>query len=219
MPAEGRVQQETVVVVAGGGSAPVAPALPPAATVIAADGGVDLALELGLRVDVVVGDFDSASPAGLAAAEASGARIVRHAVEKDATDLELALDEAATLGPRRLVVVGVEGGRLDHLLAGVLLLAAERYSRFEVDAFLGSAQAHVVRGERSLEGEVGELVSLLALHGPAEGVVTEGLQYPLRGETLVPGSSRGVSNRFEAVVARVSLERGVLLALRPGSGS
>ena len=213
------MQHETVVVVAGGGPAGVAPALPRGATVIAADGGVDLALELGLPIDLVVGDFDSASPAGLAAAEASGARIVRHPAEKDATDLELALDEAAALGPRRLVVVGVEGGRLDHLLAGVLLLAAERYSRFEIDAFLGSAQAHVIRGERSLEGEAGELVSLLALHGPAEGVVTEGLAYPLRGETLVPGSSRGVSNRFEAVAARVSLERGVLLALRPGSGS
>ena len=60
------------------------------------------------------------------------------------------------------------------------------------------------------------LVTLLAINGPAVGVVTEGLVYPLRGETLEPGSSRGVSNVFEAETGRVSLEQGVLLAVLPG---
>ncbi|MEJ7792102.1 MAG: thiamine diphosphokinase [Gaiellaceae bacterium] len=210
------MQQDTVMVVAGGGAAPSTAVLPSASTVIAADGGVDLALALGLHPDVVVGDFDSASSEGIAAAEAAGARIVRHSPDKDATDLELALEEAAALGPRRLVVVGVEGGRLDHLIAGLLLLGSERYADFELEALVGRARAYVVRSERELAGEPGELVSLLALHGPAEGVVTEGLVFPLRHETLLPGSSRGVSNLFTGVTARLSLERGVLLALCPG---
>jgi thiamine pyrophosphokinase len=217
MPAEERVQHDTVIVVAGGGLVPAGSvSLPARRVVVAADGGVDLALALGLSVDLAVGDFDSASPSGLATVEASGARVVRHPPEKDATDLELALDEAAALGSRRLVVVGVESGRLDHLLAALLLLGAERYAAFEVDALFGGATAHLVREERRLAGEPGELVSLLALHGPAEGVVTEGLAYALRRETLLPGSSRGVSNVFAAREARISLERGVLLALRPG---
>ena len=208
-------QQETVIVVAGGGAPPVAPELP-AGAVVAADGGVDLALALGLGVDLVVGDLDSASESGVAAAEASGARVVRHRTDKDATDLELACDEALALGPRRLVVVGGEGGRLDHLLAGLLLLGTAKYAAVEVDAVVGSARAHVVRGRRKLTGKAGELVSLLALHGPAGGVVTEGLAYPLRGETLLPGSSRGVSNEFTGDSAVVSVERGVVLVVRPG---
>jgi thiamine pyrophosphokinase len=217
MPAEERVQHDTVIVVAEGGPVRAGSgSLPARAPVVAADGGVDLALALGLSVDVAVGDFDSASPSGLATAEASGARVVGYPREKDATDLELALDEAAALDPRRIVVVGSGGGRLDHLLAALLLLGAERYASFEVDALLGEAIAHVVRGERRLAGEPGEHVSLLALHGPAEGVVTEGLAYRLRGETLLPGSSRGVSYVFAAREARISLECGVLLALRPG---
>jgi len=48
------------------------------------------------------------------------------------------------------------------------------------------------------------------------GVTTEGLAYPLRGETLEPGSSRGVSNAFESEEARISVDDGVLLAIRPG---
>jgi len=213
------MRHDTVLVVAGGGKAPtVRVLLPPAdAVVVAADGGVDLALELGLRVELVVGDLDSASPSGLAAAEAAGARVVRHRRDKDATDLELALDEAAALGPRRLLVLGDDGGRLDHLLGALLLLGAERYAPFEVDALLGRARVSVIRAARELAGETGELVSLLALHGQAEGVVTDGLLYPLQGETLLAGSSRGLSNVFAAPQARVAVERGVLLAVSPGA--
>ncbi len=189
--------------------------LPPAETVVAADGGLLRARALGLGVDVVVGDLDSATPEALAAAEAEGARIVRHPQAKDATDLELALDEAVALGARRVLVVASAGGRLDHLLGSVLLLAEERYAGLELDALVGDALVHVVRGERTLRGAPGELLTLVPLGGAADGVTTDGLEYPLRGETLAPGTTRGVSNVFLETEAHVTLERGVLLAIRP----
>ena len=92
---------------------------------------------------------------------------------------------------------------------------SRRLAGVEVDAVLGDALAHVVRGERGLSGTEGELVSLFALNGPARGITTDGLLYPLRGETLVPGSSRGLSNVFTDPEARITLDSGVLLALRP----
>jgi thiamine pyrophosphokinase len=212
------LQHQTVIVVAGG--APPHPGalelLPDDAPVVAADGGLDHALALGLRVDLAVGDFDSASEAAVAAAAASGTRVERYPEAKDATDLELALDAAAGLGPRRVVVLGALEGRLDHLLAALLSLGAPRYAGFELDALFDQATVQVIHSERVLQGRRGELVSLLPVHGRAEGVTTEGLVYPLRGETLSPGSSRGVSNVFAAAEARVTLERGVLLAVRPG---
>jgi thiamine pyrophosphokinase len=207
------------VVVFAGGAKPVARAaasVPPGAVVVAADGGADHALALGFHVDVAVGDFDSITPTGLAALERAGTRMERHPTAKDATDLELALEQAAALRPRRIMVVGGAGGRLDHLLGELLLLGAERYAGFELDALLGSATIHVIRGERTLTGTPGDLISLLALHGPARGVVTEGLAYPLRDETLAPGSSRGISNVFAARGARVAVGQGVVVAVRPG---
>src|SRR4051812_38201179 len=99
-----RVELETVVVVAGGHPSPLrVPALPERAHVIAADSGVDLALALRLHIDRAIGDFDSVSAAGLAAAEAAGTVIERHPVAKDATDLELALDAAIALRPSRIL--------------------------------------------------------------------------------------------------------------------
>ena len=194
-----------VVVLAGGPDRPAAVALPPGATVIAADSGAELALQ----VDLAVGDFDSIS---------AETRVERHPEAKDASDLELALNAALRLEPERILVFGGAGGRLDHLLGGLLLLAADAYAGVEVDAQFGAAAVHVVRRERVLAGEPGELISLFAVHGPARGVVTDGLVYPLRGETLEPGSTRGLSNVVAAPEVRIGVERGVLLAVRP-SGS
>jgi thiamine pyrophosphokinase len=210
---------DDVVVLTGGD--PVDPALTPplpaGARVVAADSGLAAADVLGLSVDVVVGDMDSVAPARLAAAEAAGARVERHPAAKDATDLALAMDVAVGLGARRLTVVGGDGGRLDHLLANALLLAADEYATVGVVAHLGPATITVVRDEATLFGRRGELVSLFAVHGPAHGITTDGLLYPLRDETLAPGSSRGVSNELAHPTARVRLRSGVLLAVQPGA--
>ncbi len=208
---------QTVLIVAGGFSEPFAslPDLSDATFVVAADGGADAALALGLHVDLAIGDFDSISSDGLAALERAGSRIERHPAAKDPTDLELALDAALDVAPGRMLVVGSASGRLDHLLSSLELLASTRYSAVEVDAVLGTAGVQVIHGSRALEGLPGELVSLHPMHGAARGVVTEGLRYPLAGETLEPGSSRGVSNVFVEREARVSLEHGVVLAIRP----
>jgi thiamine pyrophosphokinase len=179
--------------------------------VIAADGGVELAWRLGLDVDLTVGDLDSA-PDRLSV---RGGQIERHPEVKEASDLELALGAALRLKPDRIVVLGGGGGRLDHLFGALLVLAADTLSAVEVDAQFGAAVVHVVRGERRLVGAPGELISLFAIHGPAEGVVTDGLVYCMRGETLAPGSSRGLSNLFVERRAQVRVERGVVLAVRP----
>ena len=214
------MQHPAVVVVGGGGD--VAPSvrqrLPEGAPVIAADSGVDGALALGLAVDVVVGDLDSVTPEGLAAAEAGGARVERHPVEKDETDLALALTLARSLAADdgEIVVVGVEGGRLDHLLAGILALADPAFGR--VRAHLGAATVHVVHGpgEAVLDAPAGALVTLVPVGGDAAGVRTTGLRYPLRCEPLPAATTRGVSNVVEQTPATVALDAGTLLVILPG---
>lgn len=207
----------TVVVVAGGGPPhpDVIRDLPADALVIAADSGLIHARALGLPVDAVVGDLDSLDPEALAAAEAAGATVQRHDEAKDQTDLELAMDAAMSSHPDRIVVVGSDGGRLDHLLAGVLLLAAPRYGNAAIEARLGPARVTVVRGRVTLSGEPGDLVTLVPV-GVAVGVRTEGLLYPLRDEDLHAGTTRGVSNELIAATATVTVADGVLLAVQPG---
>jgi thiamine pyrophosphokinase len=207
------------VVVFTGGPRPsrsAAALVPSGALVVGVDRGAEHAFALGIQLDIVIGDLDSISESALASVEKSGARVERHPKDKDKTDLELALDLVLTFQPRRALVVGATGGRLDHSFGELLLLGSERYRAVEIDALLGKSSVHVVRSERSLVGNPGELISLLAPHGPAMGVVSHGLVYQLRGETLESGSTRGVSNVFAAREARVSVRNGVVMAVRPG---
>jgi thiamine pyrophosphokinase len=208
-----------VTLIVAGGDRPervVLDALPEIDFCIAADGGADYALAAGLTVDSVVGDLDSISADGLAMLREAGVEIREYASAKDQTDLELAFERAAELEPDRIVVIGIGGGRLDHALANVAVLTAgARDGAVEVDAYVGSSRLSVINGSRTLAGALGETISLLAVLGGVEGVTTEGLEYPLLDEPLAAGSARGVSNRFVAPLATVSVGSGTLLAVQP----
>lgn len=209
----------SILVLAGGDAvdAALADLLPPADVVIAADSGLLVADVLGLRPDLVVGDFDSVDPDRLALAERDGCVVDRHPVDKDRTDLAIALDAALRWAPARVTVVGGHGGRLDHHLANALLLASPRYDALEVTAYMGTARLTVVHDEVALTGHPGDLVSLLPAHGDARGVTTDGLRFPLHGEDLLAGSSRGVSNVLISTSARVRVDAGRLLVVQPSA--
>ena len=184
--------------------------------VVAADSGLDHAEALGLSVDRVVGDLDSVSPSALARARAAGVAVDEHPRDKDATDLALALDAAVALGAAGLLVVGLGGGRPDHLLANLLLLAAPAYAEVEIDARTADARYTVVRSRpRALRGRPGEVVTLLPLHGVARKVHTEGLRWRLDGEDLPHGSTRAVSNELTGTDAWALVGEGVVLAVQP----
>jgi thiamine pyrophosphokinase len=209
--------EPVALVFAGGDPLPenIDALLPADALVIAADSGLRYARLLGRHVDLVVGDLDSADPDDLAAAEADGTTIERHPVAKDATDLELALDAAQSRGARRIVIVGGHGGRFDHFLANFLLFASPRFADLDIEAWIGDARVVVIRDRAELHGTRGSLCTLLAVGGPADGVTTVGLVYPLDNDVLLPGSTRGVSNEFEGTTATVSVRTGTVLAVQP----
>jgi thiamine pyrophosphokinase len=193
--------------------------LPTDAFVVAADSGLDHALALGLRVDLLVGDMDSVSAAALDVARCRGIPTERHPAEKDATDVELAIDAAVQRGCGHVVVVSGNGDRLDHSFGALLGLARPDLTATGVDieAWWGPAHVLVLRGPTtsSLSGAPGVLVSLLPVHGTAVGVSTAGLRYPLHDEDLPGGTSRGISNEFVAAPATVSLRAGHLLVVVP----
>jgi thiamine pyrophosphokinase len=209
-------------VLAGGDPLPAALAgtLAPVDLVVAADSGLEHARTLGVAVDLVVGDLDSVDPDVLASARAAGVAVERHPVAKDATDLELAIAAAVERGAMHVTVVGGHGGRVDHFVANALLLGAPRWASLELAAWIGTARIVVVRDDTigdgaTLDGTPGSLLSLLPAGGPAQGVTTAGLRFPLHDEDLEVGSTRGVSNELVATTAEIRLRAGSLLAVQP----
>lgn len=203
----------TAVVLAGGDivDGDVTEDLPDDAFVVAADSGLDQALSLGLEVDLIVGDMDSVSPEALAAYREIPSELYPR--DKDHTDLELAVQAAIKFGVGRIIIVGGAGGRLDHFLANALLISSREYAEVDVEWLTGTARLHVIHGTTRLHCSPGRHVSLLALHGPARGITTEGLKWEMEDDVLLPGTTRGVSNSFEKPVATVSVREGTLLAI------
>jgi len=191
--------------------------------VVAADGGVRHAAELGLgAVDLWVGDGDSLAPDGLAELRRSGIPMELAAADKDESDTELAVIAAVDRGATTLTILGAFGGpRLDHALANVLLLGHPRLADRSAVLLSPGARVRLLRApgpdggpaSASLAGRKGDLVSLLPLAGIAAGVTTSGLEYPLVDDALELGPARGLSNVRLESTASVTLKAGSLLVV------
>ncbi len=184
------------------------------AMVIAADGGARPARACGLRVDALIGDMDSIEPGELARLQDGGTRVLRHPVDKDETDLELALKWAAAQGISCLRILGALGGRIDQTLANVALLALPQLIDCDAQLIDGAQRAWLTRpGEHQICGAAGDTLSLLPLQGPAQGIVSHGLRWELRDETLWPGPARGISNLLESTAVTLRFTGGLLLVV------
>ena len=183
---------------------------------VAADGGLRFLRVLGLKPDLVIGDLDSLPPGELERLRAERVNIQQYPVHKNETDLELALEAAIQAGYRDLRIVGALGGRLDMTLGNIFLLMLPALANLDVRLEDGYDEVFLIRpGEPGarVTGLAGERVSLLPLLGPAEGVRTSGLYYPLNAETLYLERTRGISNVLMSDEAFVSLAAGLLLCI------
>jgi len=181
---------------------------------IAADSGAATALQYGCTPGIVVGDFDSLDGMLLEDLVRRGSEIRRAAVEKDETDTELAMQVAIEEGATRITLAGALGGaRFDHAMANILLLAG--FEDVPITLVDGPSMCWLIHGPGSsaIDGQAGDLVSLLPLTSDASGVRTKGLYYALRGEVLSFGKPRGVSNVLIEEHAEVSVEDGMLLVI------
>ena len=211
---------ERIVIISG--SAPLDPrvvdAIPDDAILLAADGGLDVALAAGLEPGGLIGDLDSISTHGLEWAE-QHATIARHPVDKDATDTELALAFAADMDPAQIILVG-GGDRLDHSLAAIGALGALVLTSVPVlDGWWAGQHFDIIHGPSREELLLvpGSTLSLLALHGPCHNVSLGAVRWPLDSADVAPLVGLGVSNEVttgepgdDAVAVPISLSSGVL---------
>ena len=187
--------------------------------VIAADGGARTAAGLGLAPDLVVGDGDSLSEDELATLAARGVEVLRFPTEKDESDTELAVREALARGAGSIVVLGAFGGaRLDHALATIALLSLPELEGHDVALTDGTTTVRLTGrpdgpAELVVAGQRGDIVSLFPVDTVVEGITTEGLRFPLRGEAMRVGPSRGLSNELTASHGRVATKCGRLLVI------
>jgi len=181
--------------------------------VLCADGGIHHALALGLTPQAVIGDLDSAQQSDLEALLRAGMKAIRHPPEKDETDLELALDLALEQDPSSIVILGGLGARVDHTLGNIALLFDPRVADRDMSLDDGLERVLLCRRRAEIHGRPGDVVSLIPWGAAVDGVRTDGLQWPLKDESLLAGRSRGISNVLLGEVAHIEVRSGSLLVV------
>lgn len=174
--------------------------------IVCADGGANRALARGIRPHLIIGDLDSLRPE--TAAALPGVQLLR-VRDQENTDLEKVLDHVLQLGIGRAVVIGATGGRPDHALANLSILA-RYHRRLELSFVDAWCRLRIIDGEISLPLAIGTTLSLLPL-GRCTGITTRGLEWPLNDESLEPGVREGISNRVNASPVEIRLRSGLLL--------
>lgn len=189
----------------------------PRALVVTADAGWEVAVGLGLQVDLAVGDFDSSPEPGADAA----AQVLRLPAEKDETDLFCAVRQALAMGCEEFTILGALGGRADQTMASFATLLYLTKHGATGRLLAEDCTVYCTRPGEALflEKDEERYLSVFCAGGKAGGVTLAGVRYPLDKVVLSPSVPLGVSNEFAAEQAEVKCETGYLFAMTVEKGS
>ncbi|GEM_PF-359021 len=205
--------------------------------VVVADGGLKFLLKNGMLPDFFVGDLDSVesddTPTGeiqtdgmqtedtpMEKAKPEGAlkdilkdipkEIVP--VEKDDTDMALAVAKAYEKGYRNILLYGGCGGaRISHTLANIQMMSFYAKKGCSLQMLGDGVRMEILHnGSKTLSAAMKGSISVICLSDAAEGVTIQGLKYEYTG-TLTSDRTLGVSNSFVGKNAVVSVKNGTLL--------
>lgn len=173
-----------------------------------ADGGANHAARLGFVPDLVIGDLDSISDEIKAALRANGRTELVEDPDQRRTDLELVLARAIDRAPDEIWVYGAFGGRLDHLLANITLLAT---LKAPMPVYLAEVNQYLFHSRKTvtLSGKPGDIVGVTPLE-PIPSLRYEGLLWPANEPPYALGW-QGASNRMTGNSATIYIEEGQAL--------
>lgn len=176
-------------------------------TVIAADGSAWQLLECGITPDFIVGDLDSFHRIAHPETAFAGTHIV-HVPDQESTDFEKALRLGMDYGATEFLVVGMNGGELEHTLNNWSILL--RYShRVQIDIFDAGRLGQVVSSSLILPTQPGEVISLIPQ--PRVRLTTRGMVWELTDEVLELGSREGARNQAHQSTVELTVHEGSVL--------
>ncbi|MGN1414239.1 MAG: thiamine diphosphokinase [Anaerovoracaceae bacterium] len=181
--------------------------------IIAADGGLRYLEKIGVRPDMVVGDFDTLG------FEPTHDNVVRLQVMKDWTDTFVAMEKGTELGYRNFVFHGCLGGKLEHTIANLqhlVWLARRGMKGWMTDGRVwvtAVCSNDAKSGRLTLSARDRGMVSVFCMGDTAQGVTLQGLKYTLDDAELTGSFPLGVSNEFIGMPASIEVKKGCLLVV------
>ena len=179
----------------------------PANFVIAADKGYDRCIERGIKPDLLVGDMDSLgyTPQGI--------DVVKVAAEKDFSDGELGVRQAALRDLYTLDIYGAVGGRPDHFLYNLHLLKIAKDLGVSAVIRGDTFDVYYTEANLFLDVTVGDTLSVVPFGDSVHIIKAKGLKYPADGAILTKKDTLGLSNECTDNNVFVSVKEGSALLI------
>lgn len=188
---------------------------------IGVDRGNRYLLDHGLTPDIAIGDFDSISREELESYKTLLKEVRQHVLEKDETDMELALDVALSLHPSKIHIFGATGGRIDHFIANLLLLTKMiNQPQIPIEMIDKQNIAKInTAGSYTIKKSEYPYISFIPLSGSVEGLTLDGFKYILTDGHILLGSTLCISNELIQNYGTYSFKKGILLVIRAKDAS
>lgn len=179
---------------------------------IAVDGGAKFFKKLKLIPNIVIGDMDSIPPMCKGLINQTPT-VIKYPRKKDKTDFELAIDYCLKEKFQEIIIFGILGDRIDHMLANIFLIAKIQVNNpsIKIKIIEGKKEIFVLNKEIKINGKIGDEISIIPITEKLEGITTDGLYYRLIDETLEFGTTRGVSNVMNKITMKITSSAGVAL--------
>ncbi|MBM7578454.1 thiamine diphosphokinase [Jeotgalibacillus terrae] len=208
-----------MIILVGGG--PIDPewfqSLPEDGQWVGVDRGTVFLLEYGLRVDHAFGDFDSVTAVEKKMILQKVSTVHEEPPEKDATDMELALQWALSQN-EEIKMIGVTGGRLDHFFGNIQLLLSDHALNHAYPVSIEDEKNKVtchLPGNTTVEKDVHyPYLSFIPFTHQVKGLTLSGVKYPLSNHEISYGMTLTLSNEILDNFASISFSEGILMMIR-----
>ncbi len=184
--------------------------------IIAVDKGLSFLDACGRMPDLIMGDFDSVDKDILHDYMGKNCRVKRFSSEKDATDTQLAVEEAIALGAAAITIIGGTGNRLDHTLSNIYILGLAL--RHNISCRLIDAHNVIQLIDKTTyiqkNNISGNYISLLPYTESVENITLKGFRYPLQEYTLHKDTSIGISNELTEDSGMIAFTKGILIMIQ-----
>jgi len=183
-------------------------------TIIAVDKGLETALKLNIKINHIIGDFDSVSK-GPGHCDTLGIRIHKLNPEKDFTDTHMALKLAIELESTDISIIGWNGTRMDHVLGNVQIMKEALEQNVKCRLINETNEVQLINKKTIIEKDSNyQYLSLIPLTTRAKGITLKGLKYLLSDAEISTGETIGISNEIVKKTASIDIKEGILILIK-----
>lgn len=176
------------------------------------DGGTKAAYRKSIKPVCIIGDLDSSENEIIDYFSSKKVKIISFPSEKNESDFELGLKIISDNGYKEIVVIGGNGGRIDHTLLNIFLAAKYIKKGLNISFITQNEKIEFITGKKEIMNCKGKTVSLISTED-CEGVTLGGFKYPLKNGNVCFGSTLGLSNIIEEEIATVEIKKGFLIVI------